>query len=416
MPNRLQVFFVALSLLFLRIQISHGQIASANQSILKKHVYYLASDKLRGRAPGTKGETLAAEYIKKHFVKAKLKGGDGGKWFQTFSYTQLAHPHATAEESKKRNGMNVMAWLDNGALETIVIGAHYDHLGDDGENSSLEKEPQGKIHYGADDNASGVASLLELSRMLAGNKVKEPTNFLFIAFSAEEAGLIGSKYFTEHSNIPLHQVKAMLNMDMVGRLVDSSRRLIVAGYGTAPQWHTLLTNNNKYRFRLVFDSAGLGPSDHASFYKKDIPVLHFFTGTHSDYHKSTDTPDKINYPGMADVTNFIYDVTMQLAATPITFTPTKTKQQGSVSAFKVTLGIMPDYAFDGTGVKIDGVSDGRPAQLAGIKAGDVLLKLGEYECKNVYDYMAALAKFQKGQTVEALLLRAGTEVKTYVTF
>lgn len=376
---------------------------------------YLASDALEGRAPGTKGERLAMEYIEQEFKKLKLKSkGDSG-YFQPFTYTERPHAHSEEGNGILRRGCNVIGFLDNKAPKTIVIGAHYDHLGnEDGRGSSLDASPDGKIHNGADDNASGVAGLLELARIYTSNGVTEKTNFLFIAFSAEEAGLIGSKHFTANPTLKMKGVPCMINMDMIGRLRDSTNVLIVGGVGTSPQWIPLLKDMNRSgkdgeQFTLKFDTAGLGPSDHASFYLKDMPVLHFFSGTHADYHKPSDDVDKINFSGEVRILNYMVKVIDQTASLPaIEFTKTKTSEK-KASAFKVTLGIMPDYSFSGPGVKVDGVSPTKPAEKAGLTSGDVILKLGNFEIKDIYSYMEALGKFEKGQKT-SMEVKRGTEV------
>lgn len=368
---------------------------------VKKHITYLADDKLEGRAPGTQGEKLAQDYIIGEFKKLKLKPAGTNGFLQGFDYTDRTHAHT--EEAGKgipRKGSNVLAFLDNKAPKTIVIGAHYDHLGnEDGRGSSLDAAPEGKIHNGADDNASGVAGLLELARIYSTNNVKEKVNFLFMAFSAEEAGLIGSKYFINEPTKPLESILAMVNMDMIGRLRDSSRSLIIGGAGTSPNWIPMAHALNKGKFELKFDSAGMGPSDHASFYLKDIPVLHFFSGTHVDYHKPSDDVDKINFAGEVDIINYIKLMVDSMSTfKKIPFTKTASNSR-KMSAFKVTLGIMADYSFNGPGVKVDGVSPGKPAEKAGIKAGDKVMKIGEHETPEIYKYMEALGKFEKGQKV-----------------
>ena len=297
----------------------------------------------------------------------------------------------------KRTGNNVIAYLDNGATNTIVIGAHYDHLGYGEDGNSLYRGAEKMIHNGADDNASGTAGVIELARMLKQSKLKK-NNYLFIAFSGEELGLFGSKYYTEHPTLPLNTVNFMINMDMIGRLNDSSRTLTIGGYGTSPRWGTLFasTKENKY-FTFKYDSSGSGPSDYTSFYRKDIPVLFFFTGVHSDYHKPTDDFDKINYTGEWMVVKLIYSLLTDLNDKgKLAFTKTREMQTGTSTRFNVTLGIMPDYTFSGTGVRVDGISDGRPAQKAGLKTGDIILKLGDNTVSSLENYMQALSKFKKG--------------------
>ncbi len=300
---------------------------------------------------------------------------------------------------KIRTGHNVVGYLDNHASNTVVLGAHYDHLGYGEDGNSMLRTGEKQIHNGADDNASGTAALIEVARMLKGERNKN-TNYLFIAFSAEELGLFGSKYFVDHPTIDLGKVNYMVNMDMVGRLSDSSRALTVGGYGTSPQWSTLLENAKDRKFSLVLriDSSGTGPSDHTSFYRKDIPVLFFFTGLHSDYHKPGDDADKINYNGELRVIEYITSI---VTATNdldqrLAFSKTRETQTRSSSRFSVTLGVMPDYTFTGTGLRIDGVSEGKAAQKAGLEAGDIIIQLGETAISSMENYMQALGKFKAG--------------------
>lgn len=370
--------------------------AQADSTLIRKHIYYLASEELAGRAPGTDGEKKAAEYIKQYYEQYGLlpKGSNG--YEQEFTYKQSSNPHDTLS-GIERKGKNLIGYLDNGAENTIVIGGHYDHLGDDGRGSSLEKEAHGKIHYGADDNASGTAGVLELARYFSTNNVKEKTNFLFVCFSAEEAGLIGSKYFTNNPTVSLDNISAMLNMDMIGRLNDSTNKLLIYGTGTSDVWEEQLKKHNNNRFVLVLDSSGVGPSDQTSFYLKKIPVLHFFTGQHSDYHKSSDVPEKINYSGEVSVLNYIASIATAVSELPkLKYFETRTKDTGSKSAFKVTLGVMPDYGYQGKGLRVDAVNHDKPAEKAGLKDGDIVVQLGEIKIENIYDYMKALGAFNKG--------------------
>ncbi|HPI11689.1 MAG TPA: M20/M25/M40 family metallo-hydrolase [Catalimonadaceae bacterium] len=390
--------------------------AQSREDLVRKHITYLASDALEGRAPGTKGEKLAQEYIVQAFTSYGLKPAGSNKFYQPFDYTERSHAHHAEGKGIERKGSNVIGYLDNNAQKTIIIGAHYDHLGnEDGRGSSLAADPNGQIHNGADDNASGIAGLLELARIYTQNNVKENANFLFMAYSAEEAGLIGSKHYTQNPVKPLNQVLCMINMDMIGRLRDSSKSLIIGGVGTSPIWIPMVKKLNS-EFELKFDTAGMGPSDHASFYLKDIPVLHFFSGTHNDYHKPTDDIEKINFPGEVKIVNYIRRVVDSCAGmTSIPFTKTKSNER-KMTAFKVTLGIMADYSFGGPGVKVDGVSPEKPAEKAGILAGDLILKIGEFETADIYKYMEALGKFEKGQKVEVELKRGGSVLKKEVVF
>jgi len=391
-------------------------VGQSKEDLVRKHITYLASDELEGRAPGTKGEKLAQEYIVQAFSSFGLKPSGSKKYYQTFEYTERSHVHQAEGKGIERKGTNVIGFLDNNANKTIVIGAHYDHLGnEDGRGSSLAADPIGQIHNGADDNASGIAGLLELARIYSQNNVKENVNFLFMAYSAEEAGLIGSKYYTQNPSKPLNQILCMVNMDMIGRFRDSTNSLIIGGVGTSPVWIPLVKKLNT-AFELKFDTAGMGPSDHASFYLKDIPVLHFFSGTHSDYHKPSDDVEKINFPGEVKILNYIMKVVdscTRLSSIP--FTKTKSNER-KMTTFKVTLGIMADYSFGGPGVKVDGVSPEKPAEKAGILAGDHILKIGEFETNDIYKYMDALGRFEKGQKTEVEIKRGSTILRKEVVF
>jgi len=317
-------------------------------------------------------------------------------------------------KEKKRIGHNVVGKIDNGASMTVVLGAHYDHLGYGEDHNSLYAGSDKQIHNGADDNASGTAALLALSKMLKQSKYRK-FNYVFCAFSGEELGLYGSKYLVDNPGFDLKQVNYMINMDMVGRLNDSTRGLTVGGFGTSPVWGQLIDLNDK-TFNIKVDSAGSGPSDHTSFYRKDIPVLFFFTGTHSDYHKPSDDADKINFDGEIKIIRYIESIitkTKDLGKLP--FSKTRENTMGK-SAFKVTMGIMPDYTFGGSGVKVDGVSDNRPAQKAGIKAGDVIIKIGDFSTIDVQGYMQVLGKFNKGDAVKVTLLRNKEQMIVDIVF
>ena len=240
---------------------------------------------------------------------------------------------------KKRTGHNVIGYIDNGAATTVVLGAHFDHLGYGEDGNSMLRTGEKLIHNGADDNASGTAALIELARILKTSKAKN-NNYLFIAFSGEELGLFGSKYFTEHPTIDLKTVNYMINMDMVGRLNDSTKALTVGGYGTSPQWATVINpKDKKLPFVIKIDSSGTGPSDHTSFYRKDIPVLFFFTGQHRDYHRPSDDAERINYDGELHIVNYINNLITNVNKQNKKLAFTKTREtQVSMAPFKVTLG------------------------------------------------------------------------------
>ncbi len=312
--------------------------------------------------------------------------------------------------NKTRTGNNVIGFIDNGALTTIVLGAHYDHLGYGEDNNSMIRNSTEKlIHNGADDNASGTAALIEMAKLLKKSKVKT-NNYLFIAFSAEELGLNGSKYFTEHPTVDLSGINFMINMDMVGRLNDTTRALTVGGYGTSPVWGEVLGSLKPKYLTIKFDSSGTGPSDHSSFYRKDIPVLFLFTGLHTDYHKPSDDADKINYDGQLQIIRYLEQAVEATAKKGrLAFAKTREQQTTTTARWSVSLGIMADYTFSGTGIKVDGVTDDRPAKKAGIQTGDIILQLGQFETSSMEKYMQALSSFKKGDKAKVKAKR-GTEV------
>ncbi len=316
---------------------------------------------------------------------------------------------------KIRYGHNVVGYLDNKAPNTIIIGAHYDHLGYGEDHNSLYTGTMPMIHNGADDNASGTAAIIELSKLLKESKYKN-NNYLFICFSGEELGLFGSKYFTEHPTIDFAIANYMINLDMVGRLNDSTHGLNIGGYGTSPVWGQTLSASNKF-FKIKFDSSGTGPSDHTSFYRKDIPVLFFFTGVHNDYHKPSDDADKINYIGEWMVLKYIFKLIEDVNNKgKLSFTKTREATLNSKTSFKVSLGIMPDYTYSGNGVKADGISEGKIAQKVGIKAGDIIVQLGDYKFTDIQTYMETLNKFNKGDATKVKVKRGKEELIFNIIF
>lgn len=403
-----------LLLFFLSITISYSAFSQKiEEKNLKAHIKVLADDAMQGRQTGSEGEKMAMEYIEKQFKKLNLTPkGESSTFEQSFPFK--GGMHGTGTEGTAHN---VVAYLDNQASHTIIIGAHFDHLGLGEYGSSLDANPAGKIHNGADDNASGVAGVLELARYFSTNNVKEKSNFLFICFSGEELGLFGSKYFTEHPTLDLSQVNYMINMDMIGRLNPTTKSISVSGTGTSPVWEPALKSISGTQLSIKTDSAGIGPSDHTSFYLKNIPVLHFFTGSHSDYHKPSDDWDKINYAGEKEVLELITALIEKLNDEPkLAFLETKNKSMDSSRSFKVTLGLMPSYTSDVAGLLVDGVTEGRPAQKAGIETGDIIIQIGEYPIKDIQNYMEALGKFEKGQTTSVKVKRKNEVLTLNVTF
>ncbi|HEV2881990.1 MAG TPA: M20/M25/M40 family metallo-hydrolase [Pyrinomonadaceae bacterium] len=339
--------------------------------------------------------------------------------------------------------------------EVIVIGAHYDHLGRGGQGSLAGRE--GEIHHGADDNASGVAGLLELARTFAKERRVIRRTLVFIAFGGEEEGLLGSSYYVKNPSLPLARTVAMINLDMIGRMKEN--RLIVGGVGTAQEWKTWIAEANsrlqlnvaaaagaasskeegapgRYpvvvganggtvatatpggRFALTLTEDGFGPSDHASFYAKQTPVLFFWTGTHEDYHKPSDTADRINYEGELGIVSFVRDIVRSLDASDARPTYTLAKSDataGRSTGFRVYLGTIPNYAEGSDGLKLDAVREDSPAAKAGLLAGDVIVRLAGRDVRNVYDYTYALGEMRAGVEYEVEVLRGGERLKLKLT-
>ncbi len=385
------------------------------KSHIKDDVVFLAQDELNGRETGTEGEQKAAEFIANRFKEMGLEAKGSNGFYQDFTFKPSSDPHQETKFTSKNEdgtitGTNVVAFLDNNAENTIVIGAHYDHLGTGGEGSLHRGEKA--IHNGADDNASGVAVMLDLARKLNGDFTNN--NYLFIAFSGEEKGLLGSNYFTKNATVDMNTVNYMINMDMVGRLKED-KSLAVHGVGSSPIFsQTLMSNNTD--FNVLKKESGVGPSDHTSFYLNDVPVLHFFTGQHADYHKPSDDSNLLNYEGMEAISEYIYTIISDLDDNgKLTFRKTKNESE-EVPRFKVALGVIPDYMFDGKGMRIDGVSEDKPAQKAGLLKGDIVVKLGDSLVTDMMSYMRALSSFEKGNETKVTVDRNGEQIEADIKF
>ncbi|MBN3581308.1 M28 family peptidase [Algoriphagus aestuarii] len=381
---------------------------------LTKDVSFLAADELGGRAIGTEGEQKAADYLAAAFQEIGLspKGTEG--YYQPFTVSKPTNPHEEAvigADGEGVTGRNVIGFIDNESENTIVIGAHFDHLGM-GESGSLHRG-DAAIHNGADDNASGTAALVALARILKHED--HNNNFLFIAFSGEENGLWGSNYYVKNPTIDLEAVNYMINMDMVGRL-NAEKTLAINGVGTSPSFVPALDLANADSLKLVNSDSGVGPSDHTSFYLQDLPVLHFFTGQHEDYHKPSDDSELINYEGLLLVVNYIDRLIDQLDTSPkLAFTKTK-DSNGDSPRFTVSLGVVPDYLFDGKGMRIDGVSEDKPAEAAGLMKGDIVVQMGDSTIVDMMSYMRALSAFQKGDETSVSFERNGEKKEVKVVF
>ncbi len=316
---------------------------------------------------------------------------------------------STELERETHTGINVAGYWNNGAQSTVVIGGHYDHLGFGGPGSRNPGERV--LHPGADDNASGTAGMLEAARFLINSDLKNH-NYIFIAFSVEEKGLLGSRFFTESQAYDMTRINYMFNFDMLGRLVDHNLALI--GTGTTPAWDAAIDNAAPEHFNIRKSPGGLGGSDHTAFYLKNIPVLFFFTGIHDDYHRPGDTPDKVNFIGTWEILNFAYQLMHEIENEDrLVFTPTQMADSRQRRTGGVTLGIMPDHAYNAPGLRVQAVIEDRPAQKAGLQNGDVIIRIDQDEIREIQTYMRALGNLQAGRTAE-ITVKRGEQELTFV--
>ena len=327
-------------------------------------------------------------------------------------HTGLEADIAVDLQPKEVESANVIASLKGSdpALrnEYVVIGAHHDHLGMGGEGTSSRAPDTVAVHYGADDNASGVAGVMEISEYMAS--LSPSRSMLFTTFGAEEMGLVGSKYLTENSPIDLSMIQVMINLDMLGRLNDE-RQLQIGGVGTSPGFKELLDSlNGSYAFNLKYANEGYGPSDHAAFYAKDVPVLFISTGAHSDYHTPLDQLSAINLEGTREVLAYVAEITEALANKKerIAFVEAGPKVRGSSRGRRggVTLGLMPDVTYDGSdGMPVMFVTEGKPAAVGGIQKDDIVVSIEGKSVGNVYDYMSRLGQLKEGMDIVVTVKR-----------
>jgi len=383
-------------------------------------IQFLAADRLGGRLTGSAGADTAAAYLARRLEQAGLQPPPSG-WMQQFVVAEDAPmaQHTGAGGVTGRNVIGILPGRDPELRnEVVIVGAHYDHLGLGGAGA-LDPDNTGFVHNGADDNASGTSALLYIARRLSGNPPARTV--VFIAFSGEELGLLGSAYYTKHPVYPLSRTVAMVNLDMVGRLRND--RLLAFGVETATQFPALLDSLNWYAgFDLKASGDGYGPSDHSSFYAAKLPVVHLFTDLHEDYHRASDDADKINADGLVRVADFAVGLVQALAnrRQPLTFVerppPAPRATEGRPGGERAWFGSIPDMAGGVTGVRFSGVSKGSPAEKAGMQAGDILIRLGDRPIESLQDMSDALGAYKPGDEADAVVLRDGKELQFHMTF
>ena len=380
-------------------------------------IKFLSDDKLQGRETGSPGADSAAAYLARRFSEVGLQPAAGG-WFQSFTLGREA-PGLRPARAVPLVGKNVIGILPGRdpvlRNQTVILGAHYDHLGLGG-FGSLDPDSTGSVHNGADDNASGVSALIQVAARLA---VSPPARtVVFIAFSGEELGLLGSAYYIKTPIYPLAGTLAMVNLDMIGRLRNG--RLIVYGARSASQFPALLDSLNWYAgFDLKAQGDGYGPSDQSSFYAAKRPVLHLFTDLHEDYHRSTDDWQKINLDGLKRVSDFALGLVTALANRrgPLTFQelpaqlPLQASNSSSASGYGAYLGTVPDLTGTPGGVRLVGVRAGSPAEKAGLRGDDIITRIGGMETPDLQAMTDALRSHYPGDTVE-IVVRRGAAVTT----
>jgi hypothetical protein len=337
---------------------------------------------------------------------------------QSFTFSDTLHKTIHVDiETTRATVNNVLAYLPGKTDEYVIVGAHYDHLGR-GNYDSLAPSQIGQIHPGADDNASGSAGVLELARMFAPRKGELQRGILFMSFAGEELGLLGSAYWVQHPTMPLDKAVAMLNMDMIGRIKDD--KVYIGGVGTGSTLKPVIEQAAaRQNFKVEYSPGGYSASDHTSFVTKHIPVLFFFSGLHSDYHKPSDTWEKINALSAARLVDVVGDAAQQLASAqerPTFVTVMEDKPLSGVggSGYGPYFGSIPDFGQVENGVKFSDVKPASPADKAGLKAGDILVQFGDKPIKNLYDFTDALRRSKVGDVVEVTVMRDGKPVKASV--
>jgi len=392
-------------------------LAAQAPSRLLEDVKYLSDDALEGRMTGSPGADSAAAFVARRFEAVGLTPPAGG-WLQEFVVPPdaPAAPHLAVAGLEGRNVIGILPGRDRElAREAVVVGAHYDHLGRGGP-FALDPDSAGAVHNGADDNASGTAALIEIARVLA---LRPPARtVVFVAFTGEELGLLGSAYYVRHPVVPLPRTVAMVNLDMVGRL--RSNRLIVYGAATAKELPALLDSLDRAAgFDLKAEGDGYGPSDQSSFYAAKRPVLHFFTDLHEDYHRATDDWPKINADGLKRVADFAGVVVAALAdrRRPLTFVDLPAPHTASADSHVVIpgygayLGTIPDMTGTPGGVRLSGVRAGSPAARVGLRTADIIMRIGDRDVPDLQAMADALRAHQPGDVVD-IVVRRGDSTTT----
>lgn len=393
--------------------------AVADSTRMLADIAWLAGDNLEGRLTGTPGNDSAAAYVARRFAALKLRAPYPG-YLQHFVARSAAAAH-TGDTAGKAT-QNVVGIIDGSdpslRNQYIVIGAHHDHLGRS-TMSALDPDARDAIRNGADDNASGTAAVMELARMFSVNKPSR--SIIFVTFSGEEQGLLGSQYFVENPPVPLSSIVSMLNFDMVGRLEDDD--LMVFGTATATEMSAIVDSSNaglSMPLKVRGSGDGFGSSDHSSFFAKEIPVLHFFTNTHPDYHRATDDVEKINAGGQARIVDLAYRIAERMddRQSRLTYVRSVAPSRALTSSrgSQAYLGSIPDMAAAATpGLRLTGVTAGSPADSGGLKSGDVIVELGGREVKDLFTYSDALYAHQPGATIKIVYIREGRRAETMVT-
>ncbi len=401
----LSLFFVSCS--------GHDNEISPSE-FFKTHVTWLADDEREGRLAGSAQEAAAANYIENLFLSFGLEpAGDENTYLQHFRLTGPMPQAMQVDDHLSRNVAGIVQGTEY-PDRFIIVGAHYDGQGNGG-IISMNHGGEPDIHNSADDNASGTAGLLWLAKEIAADPL--PVSVIFVAFSGEELGLLGSRYYAASMEMPADSVLAMINLDMIGRL--EGRELTIFGTGTSDAWDGILDEVRHDSLTIRASSSGSGASDHASFYEVGIPVLYYFSGTHDDYHRETDTAEKIDYRSMEWITWHASAVIREVSALSpdeLNFLETEAERPAMMPTNGVSLGVIPDYGYPGEGFRIESVRGGSVAERAGILGGDVVVKMKEEPVADIMAYMQLLGDIEPGSTIPVVVRRGEEHIELSVTF